>query len=165
MKSAQELKGIDLNYKLYLGNADHHNLFSGFRNFDPPFTRGIDLYMEELKTLMMQLTLWEDPRVQTVMTGLKEFVLFNWSRGNLRKAWRPQSGKGSQENSTGIHKALAKTILAICRKEDKELAELYAEDGDHYTSHWKQHNREEKAKRAAKKNEQKGKQVSSKKTR
>ena len=149
---------------LLLDRVSHWNQFSSHRA-DPPFCKGISYYYDFLREKMEQGVPYEDPEVQNVAQGLIDFTKFQYVLSESRRAWLPQSGKGSQHNDTDIHKALANTVLAVCAKEDAERAEW--DDG----VDWKtKHNDEVLAKRAkeekkAKNGTKKGKQVSTKKAR
>ena len=165
LKVAKEIGAKDKFLRsLMLNGGSHWNMFSAHRA-DPPFCKGISYYYDFLRDKMEQGVPYEDPEVQTVAQGLIDFTKFQWAMTESRRAWAPQSGKGSQQNDTTIHKILAGTVAAICVQADAERAEW--DDG----VDWKaKHNEEELAKRAkaeekAKDGTKKGKQVSTKKAR
>ena len=159
---SETLKKDSFLKSMLLGRVSHWNSFSSHRS-DPPFCKGISYYYDFLREKMEQGAPYEDPEVQTVAQGLIDFTKFQWAMTEARRAWAPQSGKGSQQNDTGIHKILANTVLEVCDKADAERAEW--NDG----VDWKaKHNEEELAKRAKEEkaqNGKKGKQVSTKKAR
>jgi hypothetical protein len=128
--------------------ASHWNAFNSFRS-DPPFCKGVSYYYDFLREKMQAGVPYEDPEVQTVAKGLIEFTKFTWAMGESRRAWMPQSGKGSQNNETEIHKILAGTVIAVSAARDKEIEQYRDEMYDGVD--WKmKHNEEELAKRAAK---------------
>jgi hypothetical protein len=127
---------------MLLDSVSHWNVFSSHRA-DPPFCKGISYYYDFLKEKMVQGVPYEDPEVQTVAQGLIDFTKFQWAISECRRAWSPQSGKGSQQNETEIYKVLSNTVLEICATEDAKRAEW--DDG----VDWKaKHNEEVLAARA-----------------
>lgn len=148
LEAAKELGKTKLRLKgLLLDSVSHWNSFSSLRS-DPPFCKGISYYYEFLHKKMEEGVPYEDPEVQTVAKGLIEYTKFTWAMSESRRAWMPQSGKGSQNNETEIHKALAGTVIAVSAARDKETEKFRDEIYDGVD--WKmKHNEEELARRAA----------------
>ncbi len=149
----------------YSITKNHWNAFAHVSgNADPPFCKGISYYWDWLRSKMEEGVPYDNAEVQTVVKGLIDFTKFTWAMSQARRAWMPQTGKGSQSNETDIHKIIANTTLKVARKRDAEMEEYRSETKD-----WKaEHNKAELAKRAKLKKEEnakKGKQVSTKKAR
>lgn len=147
LEVAKTLKDTDCKLEYLLcGAVSHWNMFSDQRH-DPPFCKGMSYYYDFLKNKMVEGVPYEDPDVQIVARGLIDYTKFIWAMTEARRAWMPQSGKGSQDNETQIHKIIAGASLSICAKEDAERAAEDAEWDD--GKDWKaEHNKKDLAKRA-----------------
>lgn len=157
MEAAKELKDLDLKMKkllMFSGTKNHWNSFShSSMHADPPFCKGVSYYWDFLKIKMEEGVPYKDPEVQVVVKGLIDFYKFTWAMSAARRAWMPQSGKGSQQNETDIHKILANATLKVARKHDAEMEEFNSDNGN-----WREkHNKEELAKRAKLKKEKNAK--------
>ncbi len=69
--------------------------------------RGIGGYRDLVQQLASQDRSVDDADVMAVITALAEHVTFVNNMSLLRRAWRPQTGKGSQCESMEIHRDLA----------------------------------------------------------
>lgn len=166
LEAFQEMKDSSFKRTLKFSICKSHwNIFSHTStNSDPPFCKGLSYYWDFLRSKMEEGVPYDNAEVQAVANGLIDFYKFQWAMSAARRAWMPQSGKGSQQNETDIHKILANTTLKVARKHDAEMEEYRVDDKD-----WRaEHNKAELAKRAKLKKEEnakKGKQVSAKKAR
>ena len=108
-----------------------------------------DRYLKFIATKISEGCAFDDPEIKQCCDTLVDFKLFELSMMESRKMWFPQSGKGSQENDSGIYKHLNKVTESIILKRFNEDADEYkAPDEQGYFPDMLEHN--EKVKNGSK---------------
>lgn len=83
-------------------------------------------------------------KVQKIFKSSLDMTMFSRAMSHARKAWAPQSGKGSQNNELQIYKLLADATNSIVTAREKEDLEDGGEplDENGYSSYMLEHNKE-----------------------
>lgn len=117
------------------------------RIFDTMY--GVNLKSLEIKlvALAKEQVPFNDEKVQTLISSVKESISFNSSMTEARKQWAPQTGKGSQSNELEIYTLLNTVTNKIIAKREKEMIEYGCEKPNKqgYTSYMLEHNASLKA--------------------
>lgn len=92
---------------------------------DPPFIRGIQFYVSEILGLFSKGTSLE--KILPLVEEISDFSTLQIAMSRGRIAWMPQTGKGSQDDETGIHVALAKFTRQWVTAQNKKTASHRAE--------------------------------------
>jgi len=149
LQTAQDTKNCNpkLQKLLLSSGVSHWNIFSHTSmSPDPPFCKGVSYYWDFLRTKMAEGAPYEDPEVQIVVNGLIDFYKFSWSMQAARRAWMPQSGKGSQQNDLDIYKVIEVGAQQVIKAREETEAEWRDDDAEPdengFTPYMIEHNKE-----------------------
>jgi hypothetical protein len=105
--------------------------FTGLVGRDKPFSRGLGYYFQHIERKVWDGELDpEDPRLKKLVLDLADMAVFQSALSNLRLAWMPQAGKGSQCDSVLIHASLANAVLEFVDKCERSYEDGFDDDDE-----------------------------------